>query len=297
MPEGTYRTLPETKTLRRHYMIEKNRYLSIILPLALATSLATAFSVHGAETPISDAVQKHWTINLTTYMWMPGIDGDVSAGRINRSVDASFIDIAGKLRSFPMAFNGHLEAYYEKMGFYLDGNYMGMDFKPRFDKISEGLSTRMGIMEYGAMYRVLGSAASKNIIHWVDKSNSSFNSLDIYVGGRTIWLGNDIQLTGPRNTLVSANASLSAPLIGGRATVDITSKWFLLMDGNVGGFGVDNVKFTGSVLGTVGYRTQLFDVPISVEAGYKALRVDVSKANIETNVTMSGPFIGLTGHW
>ena len=48
-------------------------------------------------------------------------------------------------------------------------------------------------------------------------------------------------------------------------------KWFVLLDGNVGGFGVDNVNFTGSALGAVGYRTTLFGVPSTVEAGYKAL--------------------------
>jgi hypothetical protein len=278
-------------------MSATNRYLSVFKPLALATSLATSISTYGAEAPVSNAVEKPWSVSLTAYMWMPGINGDISAGRVSRSVDASFLDIAGKLRNFPMAFNGHLEAHYEKMGFYMDGNYMGMDFRPRYDNVSQGLSMRMGIMEYGVMYRVLGSAAAKNIAHWDDKSKTSFNSLDLYAGGRTIWLGNEIQLTGPHNTSVSANTSLTAPLLGARATVDITPKWFLLMDGNGGGFNVDNISFTGTLLGEVGYRTRLFNVPTSVEVGYKALRVDVNKANVETKVTMNGPFIGLTGSW
>lgn len=227
-------------------------------------------------------------------MWFPGASGDFSAGPLNKSVDLSFIDIADKLRSFPMAFNGHFEAHYERLGFYLDGNYMGMDFEPKFeDGISKGLSTRLGIMDYGASYRLFGSSASENAAHWDGKARA--NILDIYAGGRTIWLGNQIEFKDIGS--VSANASLTAPVIGGRIVAEFLPKWFLLLDGNVGGFGVDNVSFTGSALGAVGYRTTLFGVPSTVEAGYKALNVDVDKRVLSADVTMNGPFIGMTGYW
>ena len=90
-------------------------------------------------------------------MWFPGVNDDFSAGPLNQSVDANFIDIAGKLRNFPMVFYGHLEAHYERLGFYLDGNYMGMDFEPRFDRVSNGSSMELGIMNYGISYRLFGS--------------------------------------------------------------------------------------------------------------------------------------------
>ena len=170
-------------------MIVNTRFSPFFKPLALAAALATASSVHGAGTAEGDAVQDPWAFNLTLYMWFPGVDGDFSAGPFNKSSDFSFIDIAGKLRSFPMAFNGHFEAHYERLGFYLDGNYMGLDFKPRFDQgYSKGLSLGLGIMDYGVSYRLFGPTASERVAHWEEKSRS--NILDIYAGGRTIWLGN-----------------------------------------------------------------------------------------------------------
>ena len=69
-----------------------------------------------------------------------------------------------------MAFNGHFEAHYERLGFYLDGNYMGMDFKPHFDKVSKGSSMELGIMDYGVSYRLFGSPASERVAHWEEKS-------------------------------------------------------------------------------------------------------------------------------
>ncbi|MDD1643875.1 MAG: hypothetical protein LUQ29_11505 [Methylococcaceae bacterium] len=274
-------------------MIIKNRFSPFFKPLALAVVLAMAPGAHGAGTAEGDAVLDPWAFNLTLYMWFPGVNGDFSAGPLNRSVDLSFIDIADKMSSFPMAFNGHFEAHYERLGFYLDGNYMGMDFEPRFDRVSEGSSMELGIMDYGVSYRLFGSTASESVSHWEEKARS--NILDIYAGGRTIWLGT--QVDSKNNGSASADTSSTAPVIGGRIVAEFLPKWFLLLDGNAGGFGADNVSFTGAALGAVGYRATLFGVPSTVEAGYKALNVDVDKGRAAADVTMHGPFIGLTGYW
>ena len=148
-------------------------------------------------------------------------------------------------------------------------------------------------MEYGASYRLFGPSASERVAHWGEKSSS--NILDIYMGGRTFWLGNEATFS--RIGTVANNQSVSAPLVGGRVIVEFSPKWFASVDGNVGGFGVDNVSFTGSALGIVGYRTRLFGVPASVEAGYKALSVKVDKRILTTDIIMHGPFLGLTGYW
>ena len=274
-------------------MTVKPRIFPFLKSMALAVALATASGVHSSETTEADAVQDPWAFNLSTYLWLPSVYGDFSAGPFNKSSDPSFINIMQKQRNFPMAFNGHFEAHYERLGFYLDGNYFGLDFRPLRDEgYSKGLSTRLGIMEYGASYRLFGPSASERIAHWDEKSNS--NILDIYAGGRTIWLGNEAEFGG---ISASSNASISVPLVGGRVIVDFSPKWYIMLDGSVGGFGVDNVSFSGSALGTVGYRTTLFDVPASVEVGYKALSVNVDKPHLTADIVMHGPFIGLTGYW
>ena len=75
-------------------------------------------------------------------------------------------------------------------------------------------------MEYGASYRLFGPSASERIAHWDEKSNS--NILDIYAGGRTIWLGNEAEFG---NISASSNGSISVPLVGGRVIVDLSPKW------------------------------------------------------------------------
>ncbi len=272
----------------------KTNFSLYFKPLALVAALAATSSVHGAGTAETNrTVQNPWAFDLTVYGWLPGIDGDFSAGRFETSTNPGFIDIMGKLRNFPMAFSGHFEAHYERMGFYLDGNYMGLDFRPHLDEgISKGISTRMGIMDYGASYRLFGATAAERVSHWNAKSSNSF---DIYAGGRTIWLGNEAEFTNGGS--VSSDKSITAPVIGGRVSFDITPQWYVAADGSVGGFGADNVSLTSSALGTVGYRTRLFGVPATVQAGYKALSVKVDKPVLTSDIMMHGPYLGLTGYW
>ncbi|MFM8331165.1 MAG: hypothetical protein ACKN9T_05705, partial [Candidatus Methylumidiphilus sp.] len=143
-------------------------------PSFVAVALAlTLSSAKAAEPPAIPAAPSPWGFNLSLYTWLPGVNGKFSAGRLDTSVDVNFIDIAGKLRNFPMAFMGRFEAHYERFAFYLDGNYMEMDFRPRLDGgISQGVSTQLSIMDYGAMYRVFGPAPGERIGRWEEKSRS-----------------------------------------------------------------------------------------------------------------------------
>lgn len=238
-----------------------------------------------------------WSFDLMLYMWLPGINGDFTAGRLHRSVDENFIDIVDASHRFPLGFMGRGEAHYERLGLYVDGVWTDVDLKPKTGPLgfaSVALKNQLGIMDYGLMYRLFGPPDLRN---WQTGAVGSFGSfrMDLYAGGRTIWLENTI--TTLRRSSITVSKSFTAPLIGGRIFFDFSPEWFLKIDGNAGGFGADTVDFTGGVLGSVGYRADPFDVPVAIELGYKALFVEVSNKSVETNVTLNGPFLGVTAYW
>jgi hypothetical protein len=240
-----------------------------------------------------------WGGNLSAYLWTAGMKADVSAGTHGGSVDASFIDIWDKSTRVPLGFMGRLEVHYERFGVFVDGNYMDIRLKPLFGRVSEGINSEMGLMDYGLAYRLFGAPASVVADQYQGRKRP--NMLDVYVGARTLWIGNSISFAGPFGLVQRSpqtNRSLTAPYVGMRFGVDFTPQWFLLADANFGGFGVDAVSFTGGLLGAVGYRTRWFGVPTSLEAGFRAIRynVDAHQATA-ANVTLNGPFIGLTGYW
>lgn len=263
-------------------------------------ALTTVSAAAQAATPapaVSDSIPaetRPWAFNLNLYMWLPGVNGDFSAGPLSKSVSENFIDIVDASDRFPLGFMGRFEARYERFGLYLDGNWFDLDFKSKTGPrgiASASLESEMGILDYGLTYRVSGAP---DLADWEDRSNPQ-NRLDVYVGGRTLWLENTIDPE--RLQSVTASRSFTSPVIGGRFFIDFTRDWFVKVDGNIGGFGAQNVSFTGGILGSVGYRASVFDVPTAFELGYKALRVQVDKTSIETDATMNGPFVGMTAFW
>jgi hypothetical protein len=272
--------------------------------LAVAVMAAALFSISAradeAATAASlgkSAATSPWGFNLSPYMWLPGISGDLSAEQQSASVDVSFIDIVDKSRRFPLGFMGHFEAHYERFGFFVDGVYTNMKLNPVLERLSNGVTSELGIMDYGLMYRIFGATAAE--IPGLQGKTRPI-ALDVRAGARTIWLDNSVELAVPSGIVrrdFSSSKSFTSPIIGGRLIVDFTPHWFVLASGDFGGFGAQNVNFTGSILGALGYRTTFFDIPSSVEAGYKALFINVDNDTVSAKTTLDGPFIGLTGYW
>lgn len=262
--------------------------------------LTLLFGAQSQAEESSEGSNSPWGFNLSLYTWMTGITGDFSVGPLSRSVDASFIDLAENSRRFPIGFMGRFEAHYERFGLYVDGNYMDLAIEPRFPTLSNGLDSELGLMDYGLMYRLVGPTADEiPTLHGERRPNR----LDVYAGARTLWLDNSVYLSGPGGRFsrrFSASQSFTSPQIGGRFIVDITRDFFMMADGNVGGFGADGVSFTGGILGLVGYRLSAFDVPLAIQAGYKALRYEVEggdRVPVRARATLNGPFLGLTAYW
>ncbi len=242
--------------------------------------------------------KSHWGFNLTSYLWLTGVNANISNGINSHSVDANFIDIVNKSRRAPLGFSGRFEAHYDKFAFYLEGNYINVKLRPKFDRLSEGLNSETGVMDYGLMYRVLGVNASE-ISSYQNKQRPLM--FDVYAGARTFWLGADVTISGPFGLISrtpSINRTFTSPIIGSRVAYDLNANWFVLADANIGGFGAQNVDLTSNLTGVLGYRTQIFNNPISISAGYKALYYEISNDNnLVKNMWMNGPFIGFTGHW
>lgn len=272
----------------------RGRRVSLLLIAVMIHSVAAA--ADGATpvlTETAGAALNPWAFSLNLYTWLAGVDGDFSAGRLDKSVDKNFIDIVDASHSFPLGFMGRFEANYERFGLYLDGNWFQLDFKSKTGprgRSNMALDTGIGIMDYGVMYRVSGPP---DLANW--NGSSEPYRLDVYLGARTIWLDNTI--TPQRLRSASGSSTLTSPMLGGRIFIDFSRDWFVKIDGNVGGFGVDNVHFTGGILGSLGYNATVFDLPTTFELGYKALNMNVNGDSASANATLNGPFVGLTGYW
>ena len=305
---------PLARSIRESNHFLEHRSMLQLSHLVSRCALALALSLPGIAPAVSQPAEPKtaasplvpqlppaspWGFNLSLYLWAAGATGNFSAGPLSRSVDASFLDINSKSSRFPLGFMGRMEAHYERFGVYLDGNYMDLQLKPRFGPLSSGLDSSLGLLDYGVLYRLFGQTSAE--VASMPAGQKQSNKLDVYLGARTLWLDNSVTLLNPISFSKNEHRSgstFTSPILGGRFSVDFTPEIFMLVDGNVGGFGADRVNFTGGVLGMLGYRLPVALMPVSVELGYKLIRYDVDrKGPTQTNAYLNGPFLGITGHW
>ncbi len=111
-----------------------------------------------------------------------------------------------------------------------------------------------------------------------------------FVGGR--WLDDDITLdiSGPGSKTVTVD--FLAPVIGLRTFVDLTERWKLRLEGDYGGWDVDDLEETWNLEGALGYRFMWGGVQSHVFAGYRYLYIDYEK-NAKLEVAIKGPIGGL----
>jgi hypothetical protein len=224
-----------------------------------------------------------WHVTITPYAWAPGLYGDVTVRGRTASLDQSFLDTLEKT-DLAVGLAGHLEVTRGRFGIFSDGVYMKTKV---VDAGITGLdvTTRLWLVELGAQYRL------------VDTTDERVPGLtvDVYGGGRysSLELGLDTQ--GAPST--RQTKSWVDPIVGGRVGLHFSEHVFLLIGGDIGGFGVGS-DLAWSVLGLLGYRWQAVGLEWTLLAGYKALGQDYTTGSgarrFRWDTTMHGPVLGLS---
>jgi len=251
----------------------------IVLPLLLGLAITTA----GGAAWAADGDPAAWQVAVIPYLWAAGLSGDVTVRGVTVSPDASFIDVLQASNSI-LGFQGHLEVTRGRLGGFADLFYMKLgvdDIGPT--KVD--LTNRMWLVEFGLQYRVLDTMSA-------DRRGIA---LDAYVGGRYTDLQLELkpQVTGT----VNQSAEWVDPIVGGQVNFGLTERFFIVLRGDIGGFGVGS-DFAWSALGLLGYRWHGAGVEWAILGGYKALGQDYTSASgarrFQWDTTMHGPIVGLS---
>src|SRR5262249_58840466 len=120
-------------------------------------------------------------------------------------------------------------------------------------------------------------------------------ALDVYAGGRYTDLRIDIDTRGAPS--VNQSADWLDPIVGGQVNFGLTERFFVVVRGDIGGFGVGS-DFAWSAMGLLGYRWQGAGVEWAILGGYKALGQDYTSASgarrFQWDTTMHGPIVGVS---
>jgi hypothetical protein len=229
----------------------------------------------GTPVPTS-AEDEGWRFSITPYVWMYGIDGDVRIRDTTAEVDFGFDEI---LDSLDLALTVRVEAWKDRLGFYVDPSFGVLESEADTPGGEADIDTELVLVDFGALFRVLERTTDEG----------RARSADVYLGGRYLYLKNEIDLP------LAADKEQSRDgvdlTVGARYGMDVTERLGFLVSGDVGGFGLGSsseLSWNAQGLGSfrVGDSGRLW-------AGYRVLDVDRDDGGSSgLDFTFSGPIVG-----
>ncbi|TVQ52738.1 MAG: hypothetical protein EA377_09560 [Phycisphaerales bacterium] len=248
---------------------------------------------HAAEVGLSGMDEAHdpWRLELTAWVWMVSVDGDLGALGRKADISASFRDVLRDSDSL-FVFNGRMELGYERWGFFVDGMFakLGTDDVPTAPGFPDvDVTYRQTLLDFGLMYRV-AEWSPENVEN--DLRNATF---DLYAGVRYTNLDLELDPTGlPR---LRDRVDWFDPIIGAQLAYPFSRHWHVFVGGDVGGFGI-NSDYTWKATALLGYDFRFFDHRATLSLGYRAIGQDFSRGSGDRlftwDVVQHGPLIGLS---
>jgi hypothetical protein len=126
--------------------------------------------------------------------------------------------------------------------------------------------------------------------HLGEGSGAPVLTVEPIAGARLLYDPVDVDLTRVGISESIDSFSNYVPDIGIRAFVDLTEHWNFEVEGDYGGFGVDDNHETWQAVGLIGYRWPACGVGWNFQVGYRAMRVfDLRKGIADIQIDVRGP--------
>ncbi|MDT6939035.1 hypothetical protein RI570_02575 [Brucella pseudogrignonensis] len=256
----------------------------------LITSTASALAADviapaPAQSEFQD--QQSWRVIFSPYVWGASLNGNAGLLGYSSKVDVPFKEIFSNL---DMSAMGNIEITNGKYGVYFDGQYtktsQGEDvFHERLD-----LDITSTSLAGGVFYR----AYQQDLDGLTYFGKQRVFAIEPTAGVR--WTQIKAKLSvGPFSE--TRKAEWTDPFVGTRVLYDVSERWNLSAEGDIGGFGV-GTKLSAHGQIYLGYRTKTFDLPTIWRVGYRALYQDFNdkegREKFRYDVTQHGPVVGVS---
>lgn len=250
-----------------------------LLPLSFLTALCIG-SAPWAQAATSaagtSASDDRWEFSVTPYLWMFGMDGDVRVRNTSAEFDVGFDDI---LENLDIAAIVRMEARKERFGLYVDPVYGKISAEGGSGPVDVDVETELFLADFGALYRVL------------DRPTESGHArvADLSLGGRYVYMKNEIDFA----TLADREGSMDFVdlTLGARYGMDLTDRFGLLVEGDIGGFGIGSSSELSWSTGALAYWS--FGRAGRLWAGYHLLDIDQDDGGSSGyDLQIAGPLVG-----
>ena len=223
----------------------------------------------------------NWRFRTYTTLWIANIDGTVGRGDFEGDIDIGFDDILDKATVLTLNFE-------------FGKGPWSVIFFGLWMKIEDDIETPNGFDgDFDGTFAFIDASFAYHITDFSVGGDSKVY-LDALVGARWTYIKTEIDINeGPlAGDSRERDKNFADPTVGARARYYINDDWNLTVIGTIGGFGVSSDLIAGGDL-MVEWR---FSDRWSAVGGYRAVYYDYSD-NFEWNVTIHGPYIGISTRW
>lgn len=246
--------------------------------LALLTTAGLDAGTTAIADSITEPVDSGWSFRIAPYAWLTAIDGDIGVGPLpSAPVDISFSDTLDKV---DMAYMFLVEAGYGRWT--LTADFVYGDFSNEIAGGGQPFSS----FHYEYTQWVLTPTVGYRVIE------TDGYAMDVFAGARVTSFDTTLtgRFVGGGQIQQSADDTWTDPIIGIRGQSELSERFFLRYNADIGGFGVSSDLVWQAFLG-LGYR---MTDNATLAVGYRGLGIDYTSGDYNTlDVINHGPVLGL----
>ncbi len=245
-----------------------------------------------------------WVVSLP--IWVPGVAGNLAVGDASfqpadlkrseggssqpQALDLGILDRGPDVATaLEFAFVGAVTHYRGPWSVGVDafGLRIGNELTFQFNGAEVDSEFRAGIGRLWVAYRF-----SQHRLRLWDAQRPAVAEHEIYVGTRFSWAS--FKATLPSGTRTKAERNWFDPIIGLRSHLHLRNGWSVLLQADIGGFGVSS-EFAWSFLGGLTYR---FSRKFSLTLAWSILDLDYRRTlrsiPFDIDLQLSGPHLGMS---
>lgn len=233
--------------------------------------------------------EREWAVIVSPYVWAASLKGNASLAGFDTDVDVLFSEIFDHL---DLALMGNVEVTNGKWGVYFDGQHVQTSQDERVFAHEIGIDIKTTTLAAGAFFKAYEVELGGQTVFGKPRTIS----FEPTVGVRWTELKADVSAFGVSST---KNSDWADPFIGLRMNADLTDRWNLFAEADVGGFDVGS-KVSVNAQAYLGYRIEMFGKPTILRAGYRLLYQDYENDDFtgankfRWDVSQHGPVVGFS---
>lgn len=239
----------------------------LMAPVVLLALALVCPALHGQAI---ESDSDGWEFEVIPYLWGANIEADVKVEGVGtvKLIDMDFSDVLDK---FQFGAFGAFEARNLPWILFADGQYTEL----RDDGTKNGVRIDAGVdstvLGFGGGYRI----------------GDSDLSFDLLGGGRYSHTKTKIGIGG--GPTISRSDDYVEPFVGARLNADLSKKWFLVLRGDVGSFGVE-ADLTWAATAYLGYRLAS---NCTLGFGFRSYSTETEDGPITVKTKQYGPILGV----